>query len=117
MEWQMTGPHDAPDAAELVEAVREFLERNVLGATDGRVHFHTRVAINVLNIVGRELTVGAVQAERHRAGLTALGFTSDAELARAIRSGSLDDCAADVASFVRATVGDKLDVAHPGYVG
>ena len=40
--------HDVPDAAGLVEAVREFLEKDVMAATEGRVQFHTRVAINVL---------------------------------------------------------------------
>ena len=35
---------------ELVTAVREFLERDVMPATEGRVQFHTRVAVNVLGI-------------------------------------------------------------------
>ena len=39
---------DRPTAAELVTAVREFLERDVMAATEGRVQFHTRVAVNVL---------------------------------------------------------------------
>ena len=43
------------DAAELVAAVREFLERDVMAATEGRVQFHTRVAVNVLSMVEREL--------------------------------------------------------------
>ena len=47
----MTAPHDLPDAAGLVEAVREFLERDVMTATEGRVQFHTRVAVNVLGMV------------------------------------------------------------------
>ena len=44
-------PHDAPSAAELVEAVREWLERDVMAATEGRLRFHARVAVNVLSIV------------------------------------------------------------------
>ena len=44
---RMTAPHDVPGADELVRAVREFLERDVMEATDGRVRFHARVAANV----------------------------------------------------------------------
>src|ERR1700710_276850 len=61
---------DRPTAAELVTAVREFLERDVMAATEGRVQFHTRVAVNVLNTVARELELGDgfAEGERARAG-------------------------------------------------
>lgn len=110
-------PHDAPDSASLVEAVREFLERDVLPATSGRVQFHGRVAMNVLAMVEREIAAGPAQARQHAAGLRRLGFASDAELAAAIRAGTLDDRIEDVASFVRDTVRAKLAVANPRYVG
>ncbi|GAC1517919.1 MAG: hypothetical protein NVS1B12_07330 [Acidimicrobiales bacterium] len=113
----MTAPHDAPGAASLVEAVREFLERDVLAATSGRVHFHTRVAMNVLAMVERELAAGAEQERMHAAGLDHLGFASDAELAAAIRAGTLDHRIGEVALFVRDTVQAKLSVANPRYVG
>jgi hypothetical protein len=113
----LTDPHDLPDAAGLVEAVREFLERDVLDATTGRVRFHTRVAINVLGMVERELVLGGEQLRRHAAGLEALGFASDDELAAAIRDGAVDDRLGEVMAFVRATVRDKLDVANPRHVG
>ncbi len=44
-----------PSAAELLESVREFLERDVMTTVAGRVHFHTRVAMNVLSMVERQL--------------------------------------------------------------
>ena len=88
----MTAPHDSPTAAELVEAVREFLENDVLGATEGRVQFHTRVAINVLGQVQREIESGAAMAE-------ALGGRYD-----------------EVKAAVWATVRDKLAVANPRYL-
>ena len=111
----MSGPHDAPSAVELVEAVREFLEGEVMNATDGRVRFHARVAARALAIVERELAAGGGPAAAHARRLAALGFASDAQLAAAIRSGRLDDRWDEVAAAVRATVADKLAVANPDY--
>lgn len=105
-----------PDAAGLVEAVREFLERDVLGATDGRIQFHTRVAINVLGMVERELAMGVEQAQAHADGLRSLGCADDHELAIAIRDGRLDDRMDDVLHFLERTVRAKLEVANPRYL-
>ena len=106
--------HDRPTAIELIEAVREYLERDVMAATDGRVQFHARVAINALNIVQRELEhpdlVGA-----HSERLQALGFESDAELAAAIRRGDLDDRYDEVKAAIKRSVDDKLRIANPNY--
>lgn len=113
----MTEPHDIPTAAGLVEAVREFLERDVLPATEGRVQFHTRVAMNVLGMVGREIEAGAAQAEAHAAGLAALGVSSEEELAALIRSGDADHRLDEIGRFVRETVRAKLEVANPKYLG
>lgn len=108
--------HDAPNAAQLVEAVREFLENDVLDATDGRVKFHARVAVNALGMVERELLDGGSMEAAHRARLAALGFPDDAALAAAIRSGTLDDRAEEIRIAVNASVLDKLRVANPGYI-
>lgn len=102
---------------ELVEAVREWLERDVLGSVEGRLQFHTRVAINVLSIVERELALGPAQAVAHRERLAALGCGDDAELAARIRSGELDDRAEEVRALVWDSVRDKLRVANPRYLG
>ncbi len=112
----MSEPHDVPDAAALVEAVREFLERDVMTATEGRIQFHTRVAVNVLGMVEREITLGPDQAVRHAEGLAELGVASERELADQIRSGALDDCLAEVRAFVTETVRAKLEVANPKYL-
>ncbi len=109
-------PHDAPDAAQLVEAVREWIENDVLAATDGRLRFHARVARNMLAMVEREMALGVEQAVAHRARLDSLGMSDDAELAAAIRAGDLDDRLDDVRSVLRATVDDKLAVANPRYL-
>jgi hypothetical protein len=112
----LTAPHDIPDAAGLVEAVREFLEADVLTSTEGRVQFHTRVAINVLGMVERELRLGVAQHEAHAAGLAALGVGDERELADAIRSGALDDRLGEVRALVARTVRAKLEVANPRYL-
>jgi hypothetical protein len=114
---RVTAPHDSPTAAQLVEAVREFLDHDVMAATEGRVQFHARVAVNVLAMVQRELDQGPAQADRHREGLATLGLADEEALAQAIRTGALDDRLAEVARFVRATVEDKLRVANPRYFG
>jgi hypothetical protein len=109
-------PHDAPSAAELIEAVRDWLQREVLGATDGRLQYHTRVAINALAIVERELGLGAVQHAAHVDRLKRLGVADDAALAAAIRAGDLDDRLEEVRSLVWQSVRDKLAVANPKYL-
>lgn len=109
-------PHDVPTAAQLVESVREWLQNDVLPSTTGRVQFHSRVAINVLAMVERELAVGARQSIDHARRLSELGVASDAELAAGIRSGAFDDRIDDVVAAVRSSVVDKLSVANPTYM-
>ncbi len=109
-------PHDMPDAAALVEAVREYMERDVMAATEGRVQFHARVAVNVLRMVEREIALGPDQHAEHTRGLARLGMASERDLADAIRSGALDDRMTEVREFVTETVRFKLEVANPKYL-
>jgi hypothetical protein len=110
------GPHDIPSAADLLDAVREFLATDVVAHTDGRVSFHARVAANVIAIVAREMALGPAHAAAHAQRLAALGVDDDAELAHAIRSGALDHRLAEVRATVRQSVADKLAVANPSYI-
>jgi uncharacterized protein DUF6285 len=112
----MVSPHDEPTAGQLVEAVREWLQADVLTATEGRMQFDTRVAINVLAIVERELELGVAHEVAHRRRLQALGVADDAALAAAIRSGALDDRLEEVRALVWESVRDKLAVANPKYL-
>jgi hypothetical protein len=107
--------HDAPTAQQLVEAVREWIERDVLAEAGGRLQFHARVAINVLAMVERELELGPAQLERHVERLRSLGFESDAELAAAIRSGAAEPTP-ELRAAVWESVRDKLAVANPKYL-
>ena len=112
----MTVPHDAPTAAQLVEAVREWLERDVMAATDGRLKFHARVAVNALAMVERELTVGPIQAEAHQERLAQLGVADDRELAAAILRREFDDRTDELRGVLAEAVHDKLVVANPAYL-
>ncbi len=113
--------HDRPTATELVEAVREYLERDVM-VVEGRVGFHARVAARVLAMVERELTIGPAQHAAAHARLAALLGTDgtvrdlETELARRIRGGELADRSASVFAVARASVRAKLAVADPTYV-
>jgi hypothetical protein len=96
--------------------VREWLERDVIPGTTGRLQFHARVAVNVLAMVERELALGADQAAVHTQRLAQLGCADDDELARRIRHGDLDDRLEEVRTLVWASVRDKLAVANPRYL-
>lgn len=105
-----------PSAAELLDAVRDFLLGDVSGATEGRTRFHARVAANTLATVGRELMLAEDIAARRRARLAELGFSAERELAAAIASGQLDDRLPEVAESVMASVVDRLAVNNPGWL-
>jgi hypothetical protein len=109
-------PHDVPTAEQLVESVREWLEREVLTGTTGRMQFNARVAVNVLAMVERELRIGHEQARTHAERLAQLGCADDRELAERIRTGDFDDRASEVRDLVWASVRDKLAVANPKYL-
>jgi len=114
---------DRPTAAELVRAVRAFLDRDVLPKLEGATRFHARVSVNVLDIVARELDLGpafdAAEHARLRALLDAEGTLGelDRALCARIRDGSLDARREEVLAHVRETVRDELRIAHPGYTG
>lgn len=125
---------DRPDALELLNAVRVFLEEQVVPALEGTLQFHARVAANVLAIVGREITFGedALRSEWSRLGAL-LGETAPASergadlagairdrnevLAARIRAGDADTGAwrADVLAHLRATSTERLTIANPKY--
>ena len=115
---------DRPTAAELVDAVREFLERDVMAATEGRVQFHTRVAVNALGMIERELDRSGPSSRRPsaRAAAALLGHDGDVRDARARARGRASATARSTtgstrcATHVRATVREKLLVANPGYL-
>ena len=109
--------HGVPTAGELAQAVREFLEGEVMPAADGRLRFLARVAANVMAQLERELALGPEHTRAHAQRLAALGLDDDAALVRAIRDGTLDERMDEVVVATRASVVEKLRVANPRYLG
>ena len=127
---------DRPTALELLDAVRGFLERDVVPALDGPRRFHALVAANVLTIVHRELDgeeerlLGewrrlaplADAAGPEPSGLAALRAgvrDATAALAERIRRGDADGgpFGEAVRRAVRESVVEKLRVANPRFLG
>ena len=122
---------DRPTAGELAEAVREFLEEEILPELeDSRARFRTQVVMNALSILERELEQeeSLLQAEHER--LTRLLGEDHAtpgsleelrgqvlelnrDLAGRIRSGEVPDSTLEL---LRETTADKLRVASPKYL-
>ncbi len=122
---------DRPDAAELAQAVREFIETEVLPTLDDpRTRFRALVAANGLGILERELSQGPTYVRREVESLTRLLGRQDAvpddltelrsrarnlnrELALRIRSGNPPE---GTSAHLTRTVADKLRVASPRYL-
>ena len=108
-------PHDAPDAAELIEAVRDYLHHDLGPRATGRDRWMVRIAANALTIAARELEHGTRDAAAHAARLATFGVDTDEALGAAIRAGHLDDRRTELARSLWTTTLDKLAVANPGY--
>jgi aminoglycoside phosphotransferase (APT) family kinase protein len=113
---EVRAPFGRPTAAELVEAVREYLEAGVMVGNDRGARFTGRVARNALLTVERELQLGPAMAKAHAARLAALGFDDDRQLAGALRSGTLDGAWREVGPALAAAARDQLLVANPAYL-
>lgn len=109
-------PFGRPTVAELVEAVREYVEGTMMEKSEGGARFHARIARNVLFVVERELRSGPALAQDHRDRVRALGFDGDRALAAAIRSGACDSSWTSVGTALAASARDQLLVANPSYL-
>lgn len=65
-------PYDRPTKEELLASVREFMEEKLLPELKGHTGFNTRVAINVLRTIERELKIGGQISEEARERLDAI---------------------------------------------
>jgi hypothetical protein len=95
---------DRPTPGELAEAVREFLEEEILpGLDDPRARFRTLVAMNALGIAARELSTeeaGPTEAERRA-------------LAQRIRAGDVPE---GTLAVLKEQIAAKLRIASPRYL-
>jgi ATP-dependent protease HslVU (ClpYQ) ATPase subunit len=124
---------DRPTAQELLKAAKDFVERDLLPALEGRVQFHARVLQNVLSILEREWEgeETAVRAEYDRlrallaleegqesfAELRESVRAANTELAKKIRSGEMDDRFDETLVALDRTVQEKLAIANPNWFG
>jgi hypothetical protein len=127
--------HDRPTAVELVNAVRHYLESELLPTlTDQRLKFQTLIAANVLSIAERELLAEEAElseeyalyagllklddAPRKLTDLRAAVRAANERLCADIRNGEYDEASrfASLAPVLRQFVERKLRVANPRYL-
>ncbi|WP_409189555.1 DUF6285 domain-containing protein [Bradyrhizobium sp. RDM4] len=112
---------DEPTPGELTKTVADFLRNDITPLISGHQAFKLRVAINILDLVTRQLTLEEGSDAREVARLRALLGTGGtvAELNRAlaerIAKGEVDLAMPGLAEHLWATTMDKLAVDQPNY--
>jgi hypothetical protein len=113
---------DRPTAAELLNAVIDFLREEAtpsLDHSDAGLGFQMRVAANALAILEREGRLGpAADAREHERLVKLLGHDGtldelNRELARQLREGQRDERDGALMAHLEATVADKIAIANP----
>jgi len=113
--------YDQPTASELLAAVAGFLRDEISPTLSGRLAFHARVAVNVLEMVRRELALGPAAVEGEAGRLKALlerdGSVADLEaaLCEAIAGDKLGPADPALIDHLWATTLDTLAVDQPNY--
>jgi hypothetical protein len=117
--------HDAPSTAELVEAVKRFIDDTASPQLKGHAAFHARVASNVLSTILRELEQRPDAETIEKAGLLAL-LGSDPEtsledlnheLCTRIRTGAMDLSTDGLLEHLKTTTIAQLSIDQPRYSG
>ncbi|CAG4906835.1 DUF6285 domain-containing protein [Paraburkholderia saeva] len=113
---------NAPNAAQLLEAVSAFLRDEALPALSGAMAYKTRVAAGALDIVRRELAHAPSAQRDELQALHSLigGEGGDLEalnrrLCERIADGSMDLSTPGVAPFLWQTTLAKLTIDQPDY--
>jgi hypothetical protein len=112
---------DEPTPIELTRTVADFLRSDIAPLIEGHQAFKLRVAINILDLVTRQLTreegSDASEVERLRALLGVDGSITDLNraLADRIAKGEVDLATPGLAEHLWATTMDKLAVDQPNY--
>ncbi|AXQ30123.1 phosphotransferase family protein [Solimonas sp. K1W22B-7] len=114
---------EMPRTDELLDSTTAFLREEVTAATKGRVSFLARVAANSLEIVQRELQLGAQCRAREQAGLErVLGHGGEREalrreLVEGLRSGVIALDRPGLPEHLRQSVADQVAIDQPKYPG
>ncbi|MGH6717404.1 MAG: DUF6285 domain-containing protein [Bradyrhizobium sp.] len=112
---------DEPTPTELTKAVADFLRSEIAPLVSGHNAFKLRVAINILDLVTRQLTLQAGSDAAEAAGLQRLLGVDDSllqlnrALAEEIASGAIDLQAPGLAEHLWQTTMAKLAVDQPSY--
>ena len=112
---------DEPTVIELTKAVADFLRNDITPLISGHQAFKLRVAINILDLVTRQLTLeegsDANEVERLRALLGVDGSVTELNraLAERIAKGEVDLATPGLAEHLWATTMEKLAVDQPNY--
>ena len=112
---------DEPTPIELTKAVADFLRNDITPLISGHQAFKLRVAINMLDLVTRQLKreegSDAKEVERLRALLGMDGSVTELNhaLAERIAKGEVDLATPGLSEHLWATTMDKLAVDQPNY--
>ena len=112
---------DEPTPIELTKAVADFLRNDITPLISGHQAFKLRVAINILDLVTRQLTQeeggDTNEVERLRALLGVDGSVTELNraLAERIAKGEVDLATPGLAEHLWQTTMDKLAVDQPNY--
>jgi Domain of unknown function (DUF6285) len=112
---------DEPTPTELTKAVADFLREDIAPMISGHNAFKLRVAINMLDLVTRQLTLAEASDAEEGARLCALLGIDGAlielnrELANKIANGEIDLATPGLVAHVWQTTMDKLAVDQPNY--
>jgi len=119
----LTDSDDMPRADELLISVRDFLREDVMAETSGRTQFLSRVAANSLDIILRELALGATHRDDELTRLRHL-LASDENLSTlrwrlvdALREGSMSLENEELIAHLRTTVVNQIAIDQPKYSG
>jgi hypothetical protein len=115
-------PQSIPDAPTLLGAAVKYLEDELVPALDDYHRFKTRVTINVLNMIRRELELRGAQAAAEQKRLAAI-LRPDGEvealsmeLSEQIRSGAIDLNDPALRAHLRSSVADALAINNPKWI-
>ena len=109
-----------PKTEELAQAVAAWIDE-IRPGLDPRNAFLARVAVNILGVIGRELTLGPAAEARAVEGMAGvLGRTGsfaelNAELCARIHAGELDEATPGLLAALQAMAADQVAIDQPNY--